>query len=366
MAIYHSDRNPSTQANANAALINEAGEVLGDPWRRRQYDDYLNWERPEVLQGRLLNIRAQIDNARNTWGKLFEDDYNLQHEGKSEILKYIQENPDVPFDTCVAHVLVPKAQANRDTMRADILKEMIGFREAQEENSNSKDASHTIPPTGLSRPQPNAPVQQSTSSASTWSVRILGVLLVGAGVVFVWWGDGPGSAKNGWFVLVFWVCILSAIYCFHQSGLNVRWLRWLVIPIALLAGPLGWVMLLRSEARSGGFQLSPGFFRWLAIGVSLFFIVATFIVMIGDDHQAEIVGDTLALVAVCWVIGLSGPPMARAAIRWFRGAAVRGRTLWLAGLAIAVAVALTIGPLWSLVVLAACGVLLLMRPEGRP
>ena len=35
---YHPDKNRSTHANAIAALINEAGEVLGTPERRRRYD----------------------------------------------------------------------------------------------------------------------------------------------------------------------------------------------------------------------------------------------------------------------------------------------------------------------------------------
>ena len=73
-----------------------------------------------------------------------------------------------------------------------------------------------------------------------------------------------------------------------------------------------------------------------------------------------------AIVAVCWIIGLSGRLIARAAVRWLHVAAVRRTLLWLAGLAVAVTVALTIGPLWSLVVLTAWGVLLLMLRERRP
>jgi hypothetical protein len=69
-------------------------------------------------------IRAQIATASKIWGKAFDDDYAKQGEGKSEILKYMQANPDVPFDTCVSQVLLPKVQAERTSMRADLLKEI--------------------------------------------------------------------------------------------------------------------------------------------------------------------------------------------------------------------------------------------------
>ena len=78
----------------------------------------------EYKQAQIPVIRGQIATASKTWGKAFDDDYAKQGEGKSDILKYMQANPDVPFDTCVAAVLVPKIQANRDTMRGDLLKEI--------------------------------------------------------------------------------------------------------------------------------------------------------------------------------------------------------------------------------------------------
>jgi hypothetical protein len=78
----------------------------------------------EYRQAQIPIIRNQIAVASKTWGKAFDDDYAKQSEGKSEILKYMQANPDVPFDTCVATVLLPKVQADRTTMRADLLKEI--------------------------------------------------------------------------------------------------------------------------------------------------------------------------------------------------------------------------------------------------
>lgn len=77
----------------------------------------------DVRQAQIPAVRNQIATASKTWGKAFDDDFALQGEGKSEILKYMQANPDVPFDSCVAAVLVPKVQSNRETLRAEWLKE---------------------------------------------------------------------------------------------------------------------------------------------------------------------------------------------------------------------------------------------------
>ncbi len=86
--------------------------------QQRDADDYRAKQIPVV--------KNQIAVAQKTWGKLFEDDYNRQHEDKSEILHFLRANPTVPFDAAVAQVLLPKLQANRDTMRSDLLKEING------------------------------------------------------------------------------------------------------------------------------------------------------------------------------------------------------------------------------------------------
>jgi hypothetical protein len=60
----------------------------------------------QYTQEQVARVRAQIANARNVWGNLFDDDYNLGE--RFEILKFMRENPSVAFDACVAQVLGPK------------------------------------------------------------------------------------------------------------------------------------------------------------------------------------------------------------------------------------------------------------------
>jgi hypothetical protein len=67
-------------------------------------------------------VNAQVAWGKQTWGKLFEDDYAL--DGKSEVLAYMKANPGVPFEACVSAVLLPKVQVERTRMRSDILAEI--------------------------------------------------------------------------------------------------------------------------------------------------------------------------------------------------------------------------------------------------
>jgi hypothetical protein len=57
-------------------------------------------------------LRAQIDNARNFWGKRFDDDYSRGEQ--SEILRVLRENRDLPFDEAVSLVLGPKVKPVED------------------------------------------------------------------------------------------------------------------------------------------------------------------------------------------------------------------------------------------------------------
>jgi hypothetical protein len=86
------------------------------------------WKTDQLTAERLPGIRARIATAKETWGKPFEDDYNLGD--KSEILQFMKANPDVPFDTAVARILLPKARVDVNTMRANILKEINTARPA--------------------------------------------------------------------------------------------------------------------------------------------------------------------------------------------------------------------------------------------
>lgn len=76
----------------------------------------------QEINQRLPAIRAQLDRAVKTWGKPFEDDYKKDND--SEILGYLRAHPEVTFDAAVATVLIPKIQAERNTMRSEILKEI--------------------------------------------------------------------------------------------------------------------------------------------------------------------------------------------------------------------------------------------------
>lgn len=75
------------------------------------------WKTQQVLNEKLPVVRGQIAEARATWGDLFTKNEN-------EITQYLREHPAVAFGQAVAAVLVPKAQSQRDAMRAEILKEI--------------------------------------------------------------------------------------------------------------------------------------------------------------------------------------------------------------------------------------------------
>lgn len=86
------------------------------------------WKTDQVIAEKLPGIRAQIASAKETWGKAFEDDHNLGD--KSEILQLMKANPNMPFETAVARVLVPKTRVDANAMRASILKEINTARPA--------------------------------------------------------------------------------------------------------------------------------------------------------------------------------------------------------------------------------------------
>src|ERR1035437_5189379 len=67
----------------------------------------------------LPGVNAQLEWGKQTWGKLFEDDYKL--DSKSEVLAYMRSHKGVPFEACVSAVLLPKVQADRTRMRAELL-----------------------------------------------------------------------------------------------------------------------------------------------------------------------------------------------------------------------------------------------------
>jgi hypothetical protein len=78
-------------------------------------------------------VQAKIKWGRETWGKMFEDDYKL--DGNSAVVKYINEHK-VGFEAACAAVFLPKVQAERTRMRAEIITEM---------NARPKAAARTVP-----------------------------------------------------------------------------------------------------------------------------------------------------------------------------------------------------------------------------
>lgn len=69
-------------------------------------------------------VQAQIRNAKQIWGPLFQSKILGDKEDDPEILKAMDDHPDWSFDACVAFVLTPKLQANRETMRKDLIAEI--------------------------------------------------------------------------------------------------------------------------------------------------------------------------------------------------------------------------------------------------
>lgn len=85
------------------------------------------WKSEQIIAQQMPKVNEQISRARATWGPLFEADYKLANEGKSEILAFMKAHPEVPFDAACTSVLLPKTQAalqaDRDKMRAELLAE---------------------------------------------------------------------------------------------------------------------------------------------------------------------------------------------------------------------------------------------------
>lgn len=73
---------------------------------------------------RIPMVREQILNAKKTWGTLFQSKFAGDKEDDPEIVKTLDEHPDWTFDACVAHVLMPRMQANRENLRKELLEEI--------------------------------------------------------------------------------------------------------------------------------------------------------------------------------------------------------------------------------------------------
>lgn len=82
----------------------------------------VSWEREQAPK-----IAALTKQARETWGKLFDDDYQkAENGGQSEILAYMKQHkmPLARFHEAVQAVLLPKLRADRTKMRGEIIEEL--------------------------------------------------------------------------------------------------------------------------------------------------------------------------------------------------------------------------------------------------
>lgn len=117
---YQDWQNRQVKAEVKEELRKEYEERFGPIERDYRAQQLIEQQKPLVL--------SKLESARQTWGQLFDEDYNLKDQ--SEILKTMQANdgqngrPFLSFEAAVAKVLVPKARAQRETMRADLLKEI--------------------------------------------------------------------------------------------------------------------------------------------------------------------------------------------------------------------------------------------------
>lgn len=111
-------------ANAKAEAITEAEARF----TKRFGSIEKTWQAQEARQQLQPTINAQISRASKLYGKLFDDDYalgsNPATQDKSEILRALKANSDMPFDAVVASVLLPKIQTDENAKRSAIIKEL--------------------------------------------------------------------------------------------------------------------------------------------------------------------------------------------------------------------------------------------------
>lgn len=71
------------------------------------------------------------------------------------------------------------------------------------------------------RPAPEPTQHEPPASPRTLATKLKawakGLVLIAVGVWFVILGDKPGPDYNGWFVFLFWVCVLSGAYTIAKA-----------------------------------------------------------------------------------------------------------------------------------------------------
>jgi hypothetical protein len=69
-------------------------------------------------------VHEQIATAKKMWGPLFKAKLAGDPEDDPRIVQAMDEHPTWSFEACVAHVLLPEMQANREVMRKGLLEEI--------------------------------------------------------------------------------------------------------------------------------------------------------------------------------------------------------------------------------------------------
>jgi DnaJ-like protein len=192
---------------------------------------------------------------------------------RSRIAHYHPDRNPSPHATAITALLNEAWEVLGNPGRRHEYDASLSFKERGAPRATSSEASHITDQSDVVRSpqsQPSAGDRDNsaaTTDLSTWNVRILGVLLVGAVVMLAGLGDRLGRDHDVWFALLSWVYILFAIYCFRKSGLlSARGLRWLVTAFLLLAGPFGWGLLAGCKSdgrRSDGKESLSGWRSWL-------------------------------------------------------------------------------------------------------
>jgi DnaJ domain len=246
---YHPDRNSSKNATAVAVLLNEAWEKLGDPECKRRYDSEMGFG----------SASGRRDQRRSTGDR----SSTVPPTGAPPI-DPPPDNPRRPKDPPLNGPSRPVAAAR----------------------------------------EPVSSQQLPSQRNSVWSIRVLGLLMIGAGVVCAVLSRPRGVPPNDTEVLLFWLCVFSAIYCFRRSGLSTRWIG---VPLAFCAGAFGMLWAIR---QTGVKQTQIGkmsFDSLLAVVVSLavvvFVVLGTAILVFDTAHvgtvamvSSVIVGGTYAII----------------------------------------------------------------------
>lgn len=120
LMAYHEDRGRQTAIEAVRAEYEQRFGPMEKDWKlsleARAADQH--------VQQAIPIVRDQIANAKKMWGPLFKSKFTGDPEDDPEILKAMTDHPTWSFDACVTSVLAPRQQADRETMRKELMAEI--------------------------------------------------------------------------------------------------------------------------------------------------------------------------------------------------------------------------------------------------